>query len=185
MTKFLNKKYAVIVLSVLILAGAALMAYGFAPVLSVEGRSISYARFLKVYGAFQRYDQVAYKDHASKAELKRLALSHIVENILLDLIIKETDPGLFLKAEEMLNKAVLANPGLALDKIADKLYGLSASDFKKLVLLTQTKQQALEEHYGANSVQLQAKWDYWQRNAKVKIYYPGYYWEGGEIKIKK
>jgi len=71
-----------------------------------------------------------------------------------------------------------------LEEAANKLYGLSAADFKKFVLIPEAEKDLLIKHYEYNPSELDDLWDFWTRNANVKIYYPGYYWESGEVKAR-
>jgi len=186
MPKIFTKKNTTILLAVLFLGAALYISFGFLPVLKVEGTAVGYSEFQKVYGAINAFDKIsrgAGGNVTPPEEMKKMALESIIESRLLDELIKEANPELAKKAEEILQKTLLENKNLSLDEASKSLYGISATDFQKLVLLPQAKKDALTDYYASNPERLAELWEALLKSAKVKIYYPGFYWENGEVKI--
>ncbi len=171
-------------LAVLFLGALLYISFGFLPVLKVEGRSAGYSEFQKVYGAISAFDKVSRKNGMAPTDLKKMALESMIESRLLDELIKEANPELAKKAEELVQKTLRENKNLSLDEASKNLYGISTADFQKLVLLPQAKKDALANYYESNPERLTDLWTALLKSAKVKIYYPGFYWENGEVKIK-
>lgn len=187
MLKIFTKKNIVILLIVLFLGAVLYGSFGFLPVLKVEGTSVGYSEFQKVYGAIGAFDKISRKPASAGGggmapeEVKKMALESIIESKLLDELIKEANPELGKKAEEILQKILRENKNLSLDEASRNLYGISADDFQKLVLLPQAKKDALADYYATNPERLADLWAALLKSADVKIYYPGFYWENGEV----
>ncbi|MDP3935035.1 MAG: hypothetical protein Q8Q46_02375 [Candidatus Giovannonibacteria bacterium] len=184
MLQFFTKKNITILLAVLFLGAVSYISFGFLPVLKVEGTSAGYSEFQKVYGAIGAFDKISRKSASPPEDLKKMALESMIESKLLDELIKEANPELAKKAEELVQKTLLENKNLSLDEASKKLYRISAADFQKLVLLPQAKKDALSDYYESNPERLADLWTALLKTAKIQIYYPGFYWEGGEVKIK-
>ena|SRR3989344_2239033 len=188
MPEIFTKKNVTILLIVLFLGAVSYISFGFLPVLKVEGTSAGYSEFQKVYGAINVFDKIsrgAGGNVTPPEEMKKMALESMVESRLLDELIKESNPELAKKAEELVQKTLLENKNLSLGEASKNLYGISAADFQKLVLLPQAKKDALTDYYASNPERLAELWAALLKSAKVKIYHPGFYWENGEVKIKK
>lgn len=180
----------VILLMVLFLGAVLYINFGFLPVLKVERESVGYSEFQKVYGAIGAFDKIS-RNPASAGgggtapeEMKKMALESIIENRLLDELIEEANPELAKKAEELVQKTLRENKNLSLDEASQSLYGISEADFQKLVLLPQAKKDALTDYYESNPERLDDLWTALIKSAKVQIYYPGFEWRDGEVKIK-
>ncbi|KKS95840.1 hypothetical protein A3B05_02605 [Candidatus Giovannonibacteria bacterium RIFCSPLOWO2_01_FULL_43_160] len=184
MLKIFTKKNIMISLIILFLGAVLYISFGFLPVLKVEGTLVGYAEFQKVNGAIGAFDKISRKSVSPPEEIKKMALESIIESRLLDELILEANPELAKKAEEILQRTLRGNKNLSLDEASKNLYGISAADFQKLVLLPQAKKDALTDYYESNPERLADLWSALLKTAKVKIYYPGFYWENGEIKIK-
>lgn len=180
--KFLKKRNFIIASALFLFLSAAVFGYGFTPILKVESEYVTYAKFLKIYGAFKTYDQISQKNITDDKELKRRALASLVEDRFIDLLIQKTNANLKLEAQNNVEKAILDMKDFSLDEAASKLYGLSAADFKKFVLIPEAEKDLLIKHYEYNPSDLDGLWDQLGEVAEVKIYYPGYYWEKGEVK---
>ena len=102
----------------------------------------------------------------------------------MDKLISQIDTTLDKKADDLVKQSIDQSPNLQLDTAARKLYGLSAEDFKELVLIPQAKRDLLTERFKDNQEQLNQMWEDLVKTADIKVYYPGYKWEGGEIKKK-
>lgn len=185
MRRIFKKKYILLLLAILFFGVLLYIGFGFLPVLNVEGQWASYSEFQKVYGAIRVFDQIS-KGGGARAseEMKKMALENIIENRLLDELIKEANTELAKKAEELVQKTLRENKNLSLDEASRNLYGISAADFQKLVLLPQAKKDLLADYYKSNPERLTDLWTTLLKSAKVRIYYPGFYWENGEVKIK-
>ena len=168
-----------------VIGGAGMLAYGFLPVVKVEGEYVSYASFLKVYRGVEGAEKMRQKNPpATSRELTERAFQTIIENKFLDVVIRETNAGLKEEAAGNVDKAIAESKDLALEEAAQKLYGLSAADFKKLVLIPAAEKDLLSKHYAYNPAELDALWADLGKKADVKIYYPGYEWKDGEVKAK-
>lgn len=158
------------------------MTYGFVPVMKVEREIVTLAQFLKVYSAISHFDGLSQKNPSSDADLKRRAFTNIIESKFLDTIVKKTNAN--LGADELVEKLVSESKALSLGEASERLYGLSATEFKQLVLLPEARKELLERHYEYNPDELEKLWTDLYQTAEVKIYYPGFYWENGDIKTK-
>ena len=183
MLKFLKQKYVIAVLLVLFLGGAAIISYGFVPVMKVEGKFVTLAQFLKVYSAIRRFDGISQKTPSTDADLKKRAFMNIIETRFLDIVVEKTGVGLRQEAGNLAEKAV-AERKSEFEEASQRLYGLSAAEFEKLVLLPQAEKEVLEKHYENNQADLEKNWAEIYKTSEVKIYYPGFEWKDGEVKIK-
>lgn len=184
-----KKSYFALALILLFLGAAALMGFGFLPVLKVNGRAASYAEFSEVYGALKTFESVSAgasggADAAPALEFKRLALADLVDNLLLNELISKSAPELFQKAESMAEEVLKDEKNASLGEASRRIYGLGLRDFKKFVLLPQAKRDALTEYYRGDEEKLSKIWLGLRKNAEVKIYYPGYFWDGEDVRIK-
>ncbi len=110
---------------------------------------------------------------------------NLIEQALLDEVITKTDPSLFQGADDLVAATLSRQTDMTKLKAAtDRLYGLSLDDFKKLVLLPQAKKDLILKHYEADNAGIQKLWDSVRTAAKIKVYYPGFYWDGSVIKAK-
>lgn len=192
MLKIFTKQNIVLLVAVLFLGAVLYVSFGFLPVIKVEGTSVGYKEFQKISGAIGAFDKISRKpaspsqggDTTTPEEIKKMALENIIESRLLDELIKEANPELAKKAEEILQKTLRENKNLGLDEASRSLYGISSADFQKLVLLPQAKKDALADYYASNPERLADLWTALLKSAKIKIYYPGFYWGEGEVKIK-
>lgn len=183
--KFFKKKYIFIFIAVAIIGGAGVVSYGFLPVMKVDGERVSYIDFLKVYRGVEAAERLAKKNaQATSQELTKKAFEKIIENKFLDVLVAKTNSGFKDEARGNVEKAIAEAKDLALEEASEKLYGLSAADFKELVLIPSAEKDLLLKHYEYNPAELDAIWKDLNKNAEVKIYYPGYEWKDGEVKIK-
>ncbi|MDO8522678.1 MAG: hypothetical protein Q7S12_00105 [bacterium] len=184
--KFLKKKYTIILAAVFLLAGAAIWFFGFAPVMSVEGKNVSMGEFSKIKSAISRYDEVSHAVGTSTlpVEVNKRVLGNIIDRALTDELIQKVDSSINQKAIDRVNETVSKNTTFSLADAAEKLYGLSEQDFKDLVLVPLTKKNLLLEHFKDDPGQLNIISDNLVKTANIKIYYPGYSWENGEVKSK-
>lgn len=182
---FLKKRYILVFIALAIIGGAGVISYGFLPVIKVEGEYVSYSGFLKVYRGVEAAERLAKKNPPATAkEFTSRAFETIIENKFLDVIVRKTNANLQDEAQKNVEQAISESQGLALEEAAQKLYGLSAADFKKLVLIPASEKDLLFKHYEYNPSELDALWDDLGKNAEVKIYYPGYEWRDGEVRVK-
>ena len=158
-------------------------AYRFAPIISVEGQKVPYFEFLKIRSALEK----ALGSGATEVEgdLNSIALLNLVEQEFLDILIDSVDRNLGVKAEELVEEAILKTPNLALDKVSEEIYGLNSSDFKRLVLLPQAKRDLLDNYFKEKKQDVLQAWASLYGTASIKVYYPGYYWDTKEYTIKK
>lgn len=180
----IRKKYFILALVILFTLGVSALGFGFVPVLRIEGKNVSYIYFLKLYGAFESYDKLSRHEPVGSKEITRRAFFKIIEDKMLDILVTKTNADFMRKSEELVERAILETKNLELGEASRTLYGLSAAEFKKLVLVPQAKKDLLVKHYEYNPAELEKLWNATAQNLKVKIYYPGFYWENGEVKIK-
>lgn len=174
-----------IFIAIAITGGVGAVSYGFLPVAKVEGEHISYSDFLKVYSGVEAAERIAKKNPpATSRELTKKAFEKIIENKFLDALAAKTNSALKDEARGNVEKAIAESKDLALEEAAEKLYGLSAEDFKELVLVPSAEKDLLFKHYEYNQAELDALWKDLSKTAEIKIYYPGYEWKDGEVKIK-
>ena len=185
MRRILEKRYWILFLAFIFLAGAALAAYGFVPVMKIDGKTIAFSEYLKAYSAIKSYDKIAQRSATPSEEIKRLALGVLVENRFLDTLSERTSADFKQEAERLVEESIKTTPNLSLGEASKKIYGLGEADFKRLVLLPQAKRDLLTKHYKYNPAELETLWNDLAKNAEVKIYYPGYEWRGGEVQMKK
>ena len=186
---FLKKKCkkCAIGAGVIFLTIIAVLAYGFAPALSVDGHGVGLAEFLKVESALRHFNNIANQSTATttpSADLKMQALGNIIDRKILDKIVEELDPSINQKADALVRDTLSKQKNLSLDEAANKLYGLSGDDFIKLVLIPQAERDLLMERFKDNPSRLGDIWNNAASHAKIKIYYPGYYWDGTSLKTK-
>lgn len=182
--EFFKRRGFVFASALLFIVSVAVFGYGFMPILKVEGEFITYSKFLKVYGAFKSYDRILQQTMTDDKALKKRALESLIEDRFIGILIQKTNANLKFEARQNVEKAVLDMKDFSLEEAARKLYGLSASDFKKFVLVPEAEKDLLIKHYEYNKSELDGLWDQLERAAQVKIYYPGFYWENGEVKTK-
>src|SRR3989344_4995584 len=159
MLKIFTKKNIMISLIILFLGAVLYISFGFLPVLKVEGTLVGYAEFQKVNGAIGAFDKISRKSVSPPEEIKKMALESIIESRLLDELILEANPELAKKAEEILQRTLRGN--------------------KNLSFWPKKKKAALTYYYKPNPNRRPAFWPALLKTAKVKIYYPGFYWENG------
>ena len=158
--------------------------FNFIPVAKVNGEIVSYAEFLKVLGAMQTFDDVSGRTPADPDLLKAIALAARIENILLDDLVDENDASIHDEARRVVDEAILATEGLNLTEAANALYSISAEDFVELVLLPQAKKDLLANHFGDDQERFTERLVGIYKVADVRVYYPGFAWEGGGIIAK-
>ena len=182
---FFKKRYIFVSIAVSIIGGAAVISYGFLPVAKVEGEYISYSDFSKIYRGVEADVRLSKKNPSTTSqELVKKAFEKIIENKFLDIIVSKTNAGLKDEARGNVEKAISESKDLSLEEAAQKLYGLSAADFKELVLVPSAEKDLLFKHYEYNPAELDDLWKDLSQNAEVKIYYPGYEWRDWEVKVK-
>ena len=180
-----KKKYITLAIIVAAVAVALILSYGLVPVFKVNGQSFTYANFSKMKHAIRTFNAASGKTPVNGPELIANTLMNLMEQTLLDEVIKKTDSAIYEKADGLVATAIAKNETAAtLGEAVKKLYGLSTKDFKKLILLPQAKKDLILKHYEKDNDGLQKLWDEVRLGAKVKIYYPGFYWDGEFVKQK-
>lgn len=175
-----NKK---IILFVLVLSSALFTAYQFIPIISVEGKKVSYSEFLKIKSAL--YKALSISKSKVDGDLNAVAMMNLVEQEFLDILIDNVDRNLKVKAEEIVAEAISKTPNLSLSEVSEELYGLNSKDFKRLVLLPQAKRDLLDNYFKEKSEDILQAWASLYGTASIKVYYPGYYWDTKEYTIKR
>ncbi|MBI2021229.1 hypothetical protein HYS99_01810 [Candidatus Giovannonibacteria bacterium] len=156
------------------------------PALKINGEVVSMAEFNKVLTAIETFENAGKSgNNESRTDIKKRALENIIESKLLDIALRTANARLEEQSEILLQGAIKENSSASLTEAGQKLYGLTLEDFKKIVLLPQAKKDALLDHYKNDPQELNRILDIIQKNTAVKIYYPGYSWENGEVTVIK
>ncbi len=181
-----RKKIIILVLTAVGVVGVAMLFFGFLPVITVGGASVSLSELLKIEGALSKFDRLSQRTPSSDSAINKKAIGNIIEQKFLDILIQNTDTGLTTQAQKLVEDTVhdSQNKGIAISQAADTLYGLSESDFKKYILLPQAKRDVLVAYFNNDQSRLKQSWTAIYKNTAVKIYYPGYHWQNGEVKTK-
>jgi len=159
------------------------------PVISINGERVGLSEFLKVQSAVRNMDMNGNGGvlKLSDEEVKGRVFGNMIDKVFLDELIGDVDASLEAGAREKVREAIEKeekDSNLRLEEAARTLYGLSVKDFTELVLLPQAKRDLLTERFKNNPEQLNQMWNDLVKIADIKIYYPGYKWEGGEVKKK-
>ncbi len=170
----------------MLLAVAGVWFFGFAPVMEVEGTKVSTGEFMRVESAITQYNKATHSGAASSmpAEVKKQAFMNITDRILLENLVMPTDPSISQRAPELVREAIASKPELSIAEAAERIYGLTEGEFSEIVLIPQAKRNLLAEHFKNDPNKLNDAWENIVSTANVKIYYPGFYWENGEVKVK-
>ncbi len=186
MLTFLKNKFISIPIVIFTLIIIFVFVFGFLPAAKVSGKIITYSQFLKVLGAIETFNKISnsFASSSDAVSLKKQTLENIVDQVFLDILIEKTDPALGKKAEDLVAKTLEENKNLNLASASEKLYGLTPEDFQKLILLPQAKKDVLADYYKDNPGELARRIQILETNVEIKIYYPGFYWDNGEVKIK-
>ena len=188
------KKKILIFIGILIICGIIAALMGYWPVAFVNFRPITYSSFEKTYSAANNLylnNLKAYKEDSSLAdsadvqnELKRSTLETLIENEVVDqeLSKRYKSSDLSRLIQEKLDKTNVDSPQI--QKGSEILYGLSADDFKDIILTAKAKQEIMQGNlFGENQ-----NYDSWLRqekmNSKVIIFIPGFRWNNGEVELK-
>ena len=180
-----NKKKKIFLIVIALVAVSALFGVKQIPVLKVNGKNISYGKFLKIKGAIEKSNSVPQLRLGPEGDFGEIALLNLVEQEFLDALIDSTDRNILFEAEKTVNEAIERTPNLSLGEASKELYNLSAEEFKSLVLIPQAKKNLLDKHFNEKGQDILMAWASLYGTATVKVYYPGYYWDTKEYTIKR
>ena len=189
-----NKKTTIIIALILTIGiGAYIIISHSYPVVLVGSQLISAGDFREHYsGAYKYYRNILElyaKDAAvlnadeTKKEIERAVLDGLIEDVLIDEELRKTMSAADLNriVEERISKI---ENGEKISKEASVLYGFSADDFKKRVVIPQAKSDILGNRIFLENGNFEEKLKELKRNAKVVILIPGFSWIGEGVAIK-
>ena len=190
-----NKKTTIIIALILTIGiGAYIIISHSYPVVLVGSQLISAGDFREHYsGAYKYYRNILElyaKDAAvlnadeTKKEIERAVLDGLIEDVLIDEELKKimSAADLGRMVEEKISK--IARSGEKLGESASILYGFSADDFKKRVLIPQAKSDILGNRIFLENGNFEEKLKELKRNAKVVILIPGFSWIGEGVVLR-
>ncbi len=195
---FFNQYKPYIIFSFLIIFGFAvfiLISGGYYPILSVNGSFVSARTFWKNYQANSVYYQKfidAYRssledkskiESVNPNELKKLALTQIVENILIGAEV-EKELGNDLDAI-VSNRISKIDGDKELKKAAEGVYGLNFTEFKDEILVPLAKEEILTGRLFLEGKKLSDWLDAAKKSSQVKIFSGQFFWDGKEVQLKK
>lgn len=172
-----------------------LISGGYYPILSVNGNFVSARTFWKNYQASSVYYQKVMDAYSSTvqgkskiepvnvSEVKRLALTQIVENILISAEVqKELGGDLDTIVAGRINKI---DGDKDLQKAAEGVYGLNFAEFKDEILVPLAKEEILTGRLFLEGKKLSDWLDEAKKSSQVKIFSRQFFWDGKEIQVKK
>jgi len=173
----------------------ALISGGYYPILSVNGSYVSARTFWKNYQASSVYYQKVMDAYSSTVqdkskikpvnvnEIKRLALTQIVENILISAEVqKELGGDLDTIVDGRISKI---EGDKDLQKAAEGVYGLNFAEFKDEILVPLAKEEILTGRLFLEGKKLNDWLDEAKKSSQVKIFSSQFFWDGKEIQVKK
>lgn len=178
-----NKKKIIFLIITALVVVTAFFVVPKIPVLKVNGKNISYGKFLKIKGALEKFNSVSNLNLGD--DIQEIALLNLIEQEFLDILIDNVDRNILFEAEKAVNEAIERTPNLSLDEASEELYNLSAQEFKSLVLIPQAKRDILDKYFKEKGDDILQAWASLYGTAPIKVYYPGYYWDTTEYTIKK
>lgn len=189
-----NKKTTIIIALILTIGiGAYIIISHSYPVVLVGSQLISAGDFREHYsGAYKYYRNILElyaKDAAvlnadeTKKEIERAVLDGLIEDVLIDEELKKimSAADLGRMVEEKISKI---ENGEKISKEASVLYGFSADDFKKRVVIPQAKSDILGNRIFLENGNFEEKLKELKRNAKVVILIPGFSWIGEGVVLR-
>ena len=172
-----------------------LISGGFYPILSVNGSFVSARTFWKNYQASSVYYKKVMDAYSSTVQdkskiepvntndIKKLALTQIVENILISAEVqKELGGDLDAIVAGRISKI---DGDTDLQKAAEGVYGLNFAEFKDEILVPLAKEEILTGRLFLQGKKLGDWLDEAKKSSQVKIYSNQFFWDGKEVQLKK
>ncbi len=192
------KKSILIALAIILIGGGYLYFAKAYPVIFVDYRPISAGDFEKYYNGAYRYyqniDAAALDAEGAKKEIQRAVLDMLVKDKVINMELSRLmKPGDLAKAVE--RKIAEINNSQNTQKGAEILYGFSADEFQKQVLIPEAKWEILRDRLFLSGEILSApsggedkNFEEWLKGvkskAKVIILASGFSWNGDSIVIR-
>lgn len=190
----MNKKTIIIISLILAVSvGAYIIISRSYPVVLVGNRTISAGDFRDYYNGAYKYYQNALELYAkdtavlnaeeTKKEIERAVLDGLIEDVLIDGELRR------MMSKDEINRIVeekISKIGDSekISRDASVLYGFSAADFKKKVLIPQAKSDILRDRIFLENGNFEEKLKELKRNAKVTILISGFSWTGEGVALK-
>lgn len=123
------------------------------------------------------------KENISDLDIERGVVLNFVEDILIQKELEKRGGG--GRDWEKIVSETLAGKDLAkLEDNVSRLYGWSFEDFKKLILLPQSRRLMLAEEFEKENIDPDAWLEKRKKEAKISIYLLRWKWEDGEVKAR-
>jgi hypothetical protein len=167
-----------------------LVHFGFYPLAIVNGHLVSARSFNNEFlAAYQYYSRVLagqmdVNSREFRGELRRATLAGLIQKSLISAELKE-------KVGDDLKTIVYNKIGAgganteALERAAQTVYGLSLADFKQMILIPQAEREVLEGRLFLEKKKLEDWLASASKNAKVLIVTPEFYWDAGQLIVRK
>ena len=183
------------VVSIIILAGTALVYGGWFPAASVNGDWIWQRDMKKSAGAIMRLQETSsgagLPSLTGTTTLSTLNASAIRRGALEELIYEKIiaqELKLVDSSQDWDERIARDTEGLftgkdisALEKAARELYALNLNDFKRLVLAPQIREELLRKEIALRAKDPETWLENAFANAKIKIYFLDYRWQDGKL----
>lgn len=189
------KKFQFFYLTFLAIIFAGLAAYylihfGYYPVAMVNSDLISAKTLNEEFAAALRYysaalkgkDRINIESREFRREIRRATLSDLIDK---SLIYKEAKNRVGNDLDNLVNNKIdqqLVNRKNVEDA-AKLLYGLNLADFRELVLIPQARKEILEGRLFLEKKDFDSWLSEAEKNAKVFIITPEFYWNSGTLKL--
>jgi hypothetical protein len=162
------------------------VAFPFLPVLLVNDQYVSYGDYKKIAGALEYFEETSGQKISPTDDYAHDSLMSLVDQTVLNRIALAINSNIESETDITLDQAINNVEGFDLDKVARELYGMKASDYRRLFLVPQTKRDIVLGMYvgGDNPEDLQKLWDEEFSKVEVRVYHPQFEWTGEVIKRK-
>lgn len=191
MTKFL---ILIILVGLAVVGGAYLILSQSYPVALVNGKPIAAKDFNADYRAALVYyknalelynkDSAILEAEEAKVEIKRATLSNLIEDVLIgEELGKELDSA---ELQRIVDKKIeAATAGQEIQKAAETLYGLSLEKFRERVLTPQAKKEIFQDRLFLQNRDFNQELSEIKSKAEIRLFVPGFEWNGKEVIIKQ
>jgi hypothetical protein len=177
---------------VLLAAFLAVSITGFYPAAIIDGSIITRRTWRKLEDASKRFANVerarrgervlnfaAAENSALLIEGRRTTLNGLIEGLLVAEEGRRLLTDFDAQSEQKMREALGRAPNFK--KAVESLYGISYEDFKELVLLPQAREEALAEIFEARDINFGEWLRGRKRQAKVRLYFTGFRWDGDRV----
>lgn len=187
------KKSILVVLAIILIGGGYLYFAKAYPVILVDYRPVSAGDLEKYYNGAYRYyqnilnfynkDAAALDAEGAKKEIQRAVLDKLVEDKVIDIELSRLmNSGDLAKAVE--RKIAKVNNSQNTQKGAEMLYGFSADEFQKQVLIPEAKWEILRDRLFLENKNFEEWLKGVKSKTKVIILASGFFWNGDSVVVK-